>query len=74
MAKYANQESVTIGKREVRDKEHPYCMMNLQAVQDALTNIRSVGGIKMWVYLNNRASFFHFLRLHLFFSIIFFLP
>jgi hypothetical protein len=56
MPKFPNQESVTMGKREKRDKEHPYCMMNLQAIQDALINIRSVGGMKLWIYLNKNSD------------------
>lgn len=56
MAKYANQDRIVMGERVARDTNHPYCMMNLQALQDALVNIRTVGGIKLWMYLNKNSG------------------
>ena len=56
MAKYANQDRIIMGERVKRDGSHPYCIMNLQAVQDALINIRTVGGIKLWMYLNKNSD------------------
>lgn len=56
MAKYANQDRIFMGEREKRDGNHPFCMMNLKAIQEAMTNIRTIGGIKLWLYLNKNAD------------------
>lgn len=56
MPKYANQERIIIGSRVPRDTKHPYARMNLSAVQDAMVNLRSIGGIKLWLYLNKNAD------------------
>lgn len=56
MAKYANQDRILMGERVVRDKAHPFTMMNLEALQQAMTKIKTVGGIKLWMYLNKNAD------------------
>ena len=56
MAKYANQDRILMGEREARDKIHPFCMVNLKALQQAMVNIRSIGGIKLWMYLDKNSD------------------
>lgn len=56
MAKYANQDRVLMGERIVRDRAHPFTMMNLQALQQAMATIKTVGGIKLWMYLNKNSD------------------
>ena len=56
MAKYANQDRILMGERIVRDKAHPFTMMNLEALQLAMSNIKTVGGIKLWMYLNKNSD------------------
>lgn len=56
MAKYANQDRVLMGERVVRDRAHPFTMMNLEALQQAMTKIKTVGGIKLWIYLNKNSD------------------
>ena len=56
MAKYANQDRILMGERVVRDKAHPFTMMNLEALQLAMQKIKTVGGIKLWMYLNKNAD------------------
>ena len=51
MAGNANQETIIIEKR-VRDKDHPYGMISLKATQEAMQNLSTIGGIKLWLYLN----------------------
>lgn len=56
MAKYANQDRILMGERVVRDKAHPFTMMNLEALQQAMTKIKTVGGMKLWIYLNKNSD------------------
>ena len=56
VAKYANQDRILMGERVVRDKAHPFTMMNLEALQLAMQKIKTVGGIKLWMYLNKNAD------------------
>ena len=56
MAKYANQDRILMGERVSRDKAHPFTMMNLEALQVAMQKIKTVGGIKLWIYLNKNAD------------------
>ena len=45
-----------MGERVSRDKAHPFTMMNLEALQVAMQKIKTVGGIKLWIYLNKNAD------------------
>lgn len=56
MAKYANQDRILMGERVVRDKAHPFAMMNLEALQQAMAKIKTVGGMKLWMYLNKNSD------------------
>lgn len=56
MAKYANQDRILMGERIARDKAHPFTMMNLEALQQAMTKIKTVGGMKLWIYLNKNSD------------------
>lgn len=56
MAKYANQDRILMGERVVRDKAHPFTMMNLEALQQAMAKIKTVGGMKLWMYLNKNSD------------------
>ena len=56
MAKYANQDRILMGERVIRDKAHPFTMMNLEALQIAMQKIKTVGGIKLWIYLNKNTD------------------
>lgn len=60
MANYPNQKTITIAARVARDKVHPYCMFNIQAMQQAMATIRTVGGIKIWMYLNKNVDNYSF--------------
>ena len=60
MANYANQKRITVAAREKRDKTHPYGMYNIEALQQAMANIKTVGGIKIWCYINKNQDLFTF--------------
>lgn len=59
MAKNANQDTIIIEKR-IRDKTHPYGMVSIDAVQVALQTINTIGGIKLWLYLNKNQDNYTF--------------
>ena len=60
MANYANQKRITVAAREKRDKTHPYGMYNIEALQQAMATIKTVGGIKIWCYINKNQDLFTF--------------
>ena len=46
-----NQRIVQIGKRTVRDSNHLYATMNIDALQEAMRNLKW-SGLKLWLYFN----------------------
>lgn len=47
---YTNQRTIKINKA-VCDKNHLYSTNNLQALDNAVQTLTSIGGMKLWLYL-----------------------
>lgn len=60
MANYPNQKRITIGPRVARNGENKYCMYNIEAMQQAMTKIKTVGGMKIWMYINKNQDHYTF--------------
>ena len=56
-ATYANQLSIVIGDR-LRNKEHPYCLMNNEALERACRELKT--GLKLWLYLAHHQDEYEF--------------
>lgn len=50
-AAYANQVIVTMGAKPLMDSSHPYTKTNIDAMQQAMCNLKEAG-LKMWLYLS----------------------
>lgn len=48
--KYANQQLVTQGILIPKDKDHPYCKLNIDALNGAIKDL-SHAGLKLYMYL-----------------------
>ena len=59
MAKYANQKTVELADRVSRNKENIYATINIQALQDAMINIKGET-IKLWLYINKNQNNYKF--------------
>ncbi len=57
MANYANQKRITVEARKTR---HPYGIFNIDALQQAMSTIKTVGGIKIWMYINKNSDNYTF--------------
>lgn len=57
MANYANQKRITVEARKTR---HPYGIFNIDALQQAMATIKTVGGIKIWMYINKNVDNYTF--------------
>lgn len=51
MAKYANQMTIKIAKRAPRNKDNIYSTMNIDAMKEAMNNLKGES-LKLWLYLN----------------------
>lgn len=57
MAKYANQKTISIAARTTpRDKQHPYCTLNIDIMQQVMSKLNKIGALKMWLYLNKNVN------------------
>ncbi len=54
-----NQRIVQIAPRAKRDKDHIYAMMNIDALQQAIYELKG-SGLKMWLYLNKNQDNYRF--------------
>lgn len=54
-----NQKTIQIARRTKRDKDHLYAMMNLDAIQRAMNDLKG-SGLKMWLYLNKNQDNYQF--------------
>ena len=54
-----NQKRVIIGKRVKRNKSHLYAMMNIEALQEAIQNLKW-SSLKMWLYFNKNQDNYQF--------------
>ena len=54
-----NQKTIQIARRTKRDKDHLYAMMNLDAMREAMNDLKG-SGLKMWLYLNKNQDNFQF--------------
>ena len=54
-----NQKTIQIARRTKRDKDHLYAMMNLDALQKAMFDLKG-SGLKMWLYLNKNQDNYQF--------------
>lgn len=57
MQTFPNQKIVHIAKREKRDKDHLYSMMNIEALSKAISELNGAG-LKMWLYFNKNQDDF----------------
>lgn len=48
--KYANQQLVVQGTQIARDREHPYCRLNIDALNGAINKL-SHAALKLYLYL-----------------------
>lgn len=48
---YPNQKRIIIKKEPCDDKEHLYAKINIAALQKAMTELKTTGAIKLWLYL-----------------------
>jgi hypothetical protein len=60
VANYPNQKRITVGPRAARNGTNKYCMYNLEALQQAMAAIKTVGGIKIWMYINKNQDHYTF--------------
>ncbi len=51
----ANQDIVRLGNREPWDKEHIYSRMHIDALQEAMNNLKGET-LKLWLYLNKNVD------------------
>ena len=56
---YSNQKIVRIGNREKRDAQHIYSTMNIEAMQEAMMELRGET-FKLWCYLNKNQEGYQF--------------
>ena len=54
-----NQKKVIIGKRVKRNKSNLYAMMNIEALQEAIQNLKW-SSLKMWLYFNKNQDNYQF--------------
>lgn len=57
MANYANQKRITVEQREFKQ---PYGIFNVDALQEAMSTIKTIGGIKIWMYINKNQNNYTF--------------
>lgn len=53
----ANQKRITINK-EICNASNPYLLVNLEALQQAMFNLKKVGTFKLWMYLASNQNGF----------------
>ena len=56
---YSNQKIVRIGNREKRDAQHIYSTMNIEAMQEAMMELKGET-FKLWCYLNKNQEGYQF--------------
>ena len=54
-----NQKTVQLAKREKRDANHLYAMMNIDALQEAIKSLKG-SGLKLWLYFNKNQDNYRF--------------
>lgn len=54
-----NQKKVQVAPRPKRDKEHLYAMMNIDALQTAMRDLKG-SALKMWLYFNKNQDRYQF--------------
>ena len=59
MAKFANQKSIELADRIPRNKENIYATINIEALQNAMTNIKGET-LKLWLYINKNQNNYKF--------------
>lgn len=55
-----NQKRAIISQREKRDKNHLFATMNLNALQEAMKNLKGNSGFKLWCYFNKNQDQYEF--------------
>lgn len=54
-----NQKTIQIARRTKRDKDHLFAMMNIDALKQAMNDLKG-SGLKMWLYLNKNQDNYQF--------------
>lgn len=58
MGKYANQVTIVSAPRLKKDKDHLYTKLNLDALQQAMKDLKGDSGLKMYLYMvKNREDY-----------------
>lgn len=59
MAKFANQRTVELAERVPRNKDNIYATINIEALQEAMKNIKCET-LKLWLYINKNQDKYKF--------------
>ena len=54
-----NQKRIIIGERKKRDRENLYAMINLEALQEAMKNLKG-SSLKLWLYCDKNQNKYEF--------------